>query len=148
MIYLQTSQRNMELRQDYSSKITLNRLTEFSNHHNLTQVVDFNTWSRTIKGVRKESLIDHVYTDDVTLIKSLTFETPTFGDHLLIITELELRNGVKPKMIVKRNWNNYSRRTCLISNLVFDTDMNGLNVQSQWNYIENVIINAVDILLP
>ena len=90
---------NMEHRPDYCAKIPLNHLTAFTNDNNLTQIVDFNTWSRTINGIRKESLIDHVYTDNITLIRSLTSKTPTFGDHLLLITELELMNKVEPKPI-------------------------------------------------
>ena len=52
---------NMDLRPDYSAKIPLSHLTTFVNDNNLTQIVDINTWSRTINGIRKESRIDHIY---------------------------------------------------------------------------------------
>ena len=36
-------------------------LTTFINETNLVQLVNFETWTRTINGVRKESTLDHVY---------------------------------------------------------------------------------------
>ena len=52
------------------------------------QVVDFKTWSRTINGTKKESLLDHVYINNLATFCSVYFETPVFGDHVLVITEL------------------------------------------------------------
>ena len=51
----------MDLRPDYDNIVLLNQLSDFALNYNLTQLVTFNTWSRTIFGVRKESLLDHIY---------------------------------------------------------------------------------------
>ena len=51
----------MELRHDYSRRIPLCHLTEFTDVNNLIQLVNFNTWSRTVNGIRKESLLDHIF---------------------------------------------------------------------------------------
>ena len=64
---------NMEMRPDYLYKSPLSHLIEFANANNLTQLVSFNTWSRTINGVRKESLLDHVYVNEVSLVKKFKF---------------------------------------------------------------------------
>ena len=72
----------MALRNDYIYKIPLSRLTDFTDANNLIQLVKFNTCSRTINGVRKESLLDNIYVDD------RDFREPTFGDHLLVFVEL------------------------------------------------------------
>ena len=53
----------MDLKQDYCNRSLLKTLREFAIEKNLLQVVDFNTWSRTINGIKKESLLDHVYID-------------------------------------------------------------------------------------
>ena len=58
----------MELRLDYPRKITLNHLTEFANTNHFTQIVNFTTWSRIINGITKESLLDHVYTNNITIV--------------------------------------------------------------------------------
>ena len=125
---------NKDIRPDYSSKIPLGHLSKFVNDNNLTQIVDFNTWSRTINGQRKESLIDHIYTDDITLVGSLTSKIPTFGDHLLLIVELEILNGENAEQTVKRNWSGYSQ-SGLVNRLIFN-ELNNHNVQSQWDYIK------------
>ena len=70
---------NMAMRPDYSYRIPLQNLTDFANFNNLTQMVNFNTWSITINGLRKESLLDHVYTDDISLILNVSYNEPTIG---------------------------------------------------------------------
>ena len=61
----------LELRPDYSYKMQLGHLTDFVLANHLIQLVDFTTWSRTINGIRKESLLDHVYTDDIANVKNI-----------------------------------------------------------------------------
>ena len=56
----------MELRNHYLYKVPFNLLTTFINKTNLVQLVNFETWTRTINGVRKESTLDHVYVINVT----------------------------------------------------------------------------------
>ena len=41
---------------------------EFANSNHFTQIVNFTTWSRIINGITKESLLDHVYTNDITIV--------------------------------------------------------------------------------
>ena len=55
----------MELRSDYLSRLPLLLLNEFALNKYLTQVVNFNTWSSNINGVRKDlSALDHVYVNN------------------------------------------------------------------------------------
>ena len=51
----------MSNRQDYLRKEPLKLLNDFALVNNLSQIVNFCTWSRTINGIKKESLLDHVY---------------------------------------------------------------------------------------
>ena len=50
-------------------------------------MVKFATWSRVINGVQKESILDHVYTSDVTNIVDLYSVNPDIGDHKIIIID-------------------------------------------------------------
>ena len=100
-----------------------------------------------LNGTRKESLLDHVYVDDISLIQNLSYNEPTFGDHLLVITELILRNVVEQKTITRRDWRNYTRMG-LICNLLFRDGLDTLNVQAMWNSIEHSIIVATDLVAP
>ena len=63
----------MEHKNDYGYKLPLNHLTEFTSTNKLFQIVNFCTWSRTVNGVKKESFLDHIYTDDVALVKKTYF---------------------------------------------------------------------------
>ena len=80
----------MEHRVDYSYKIPMKCLTTFSLSSGLTQLVNFKTWSRTIKGCKKESLLDHVYVKNFTSVDNTTFSVPVFGDHVLVQVDLNI----------------------------------------------------------
>ena len=96
-------------RPDYCNKLLLNKLTLFATESNLVQVVDFNTWSCTVKGIKKESLLDHVYLNNYSIFSSVYFETPIFGDHALVITKLCLKSVPNNDNIsLKRKWSDYS----------------------------------------
>ena len=98
-----------DLRPDYSNKIMLDSLKLFANELNLIQVVDFNTWSRTINGTKKESLLDHVYLNRVEMIDAVYFDTPLFGDHVLVILDLLIGTTDQVKSTTKkRDWRKYT----------------------------------------
>ena len=64
----------MELRNDYVYKVPFSFLSNFVIEKNLVQLVNFETWTRTINGISKESTLDHIYTDDPSLVNQLTFK--------------------------------------------------------------------------
>ena len=43
------------------TKLTLEKLDCFVTSENLSQIVNFDTWSRVINGTKKSSLLDHIY---------------------------------------------------------------------------------------
>ena len=51
----------------------------------LIQMVDFITWSRIVNNTLKSSLLDHVYVQCQTTIKSIKEIHPPFGDHDLVL---------------------------------------------------------------
>ena len=44
--------------------------------NNLVQLVNFVTWSRSVNAAIKESTLDHIYTDNVSLVNEVTFKDP------------------------------------------------------------------------
>ena len=62
----------MELRPDYSYKTQLGHLTDFVLANHLILLVDFTTWSRTIKSKWKESFLDHVYINDIANVRNIS----------------------------------------------------------------------------
>ena len=90
----------MEGRPDYDRKIPLAQLSDFAVQNNLLQIVDFDTWSRVINGIKKESLIDHIYVNDISSVLNLKSEVPTLGDHLLLILDLNLKIPLENKNLI------------------------------------------------
>ena len=127
-------------------------LTDFTLEHNLTQLVTFNTWSRTIKGVIKESLLDHVYVNNFAAVSNVTFTVPVFGDHVLVLIDLKTRPFTTNETVLKRNWSGYS--PSLMNNNLLNKinncslNLDNLNVQEIWNTLDNLIIDVVDEIVP
>ena len=65
---------------------------------------------RVINGVKKESLLDHVYVKNISSVINTSYEVSTFGDHVIVMASLSYSgkidcNGLKQQ---KRCWKNYS----------------------------------------
>ena len=132
---------------NYNYKSFFDKLNELTSNTNLKQIVNFPTWSRVINGQTKESILDHIYIKDVTLITNLTSITPEIGDHKLITFEINSDQPVL-KSTIKRDWRFYNK-DLLISNLAnqnFNMEVN--DVQQFWNQMENKIVDVIDILAP
>ena len=113
----------------------------------LVQMVNFPTWSRWVKGVMRESTIDHVYANNPTLISEVTNQVPHFGDHLAIIVNY-LEEKPPIKLTQKRNWHHYSKDQLLRSLSMCDWSFDGDTVQEYWNLLENKLAGVVDQLIP
>ena len=105
----------MEFRNDYIYKNPFSLLSDFTLLNNLVQLVNFVTWSRSVNAVIKESTLDHIYTDNDSLVNEVTFKVPTFGDHKLIIAKLNISLNNNAVSICKRSWHNYSKSRLLHS---------------------------------
>ena len=91
--------------------------------------------------------LDHVYVNNCSLVNNLTSIEPTFGDHLLIVMELNLHLEDYFKSYVRRDWKNYSK-TRLIQQLTIKNFEADSCAQSKWNAIEETLIKATDIVAP
>ncbi len=142
----------MSYRNDYHRKIPLKLLNDFAAENNFVQIIDFYTWSRNIKGIRKESLLDHVYVNNNAAVTNVNFITPTFGDHVLILVDITVKTQVKTDSFQKRNWNRYSPvelNTLITLALTTITVIcDNLNVQDHWNLLELAILDGVESCAP
>ena len=144
----------MDHNQDYTQKALLKILKIVTLAKNLMQIVDFTTWSRTVKGNLKQSLLDHVYVSNFAMVKNVDFEVPTFVDHILIKVKLPFKKIFYQNTDkIKRAWSKY-----LIEQVY--KDLNDCNllaitaqccdavVQEHWNVLKNVILKVIDSLAP
>ena len=71
-------------------------------------MVDFCTWSRLVNKVWRESILDHVYTQDSTLVTNLISKEMLIGDHKMLMFEIDEAKTV-PEVSWRRNWQIYSK---------------------------------------
>ena len=111
------------------------------------QQINFPTWTRTVNGIVKQSILDHIYTSDPTSISNINESKPVFGDHHLIVCSVNIH---RPKEVTnfKRSWVNYSKDT--LCNLLQEENwsIEDDSIQGAWNTFENKLINIVDTLIP
>ena len=86
----------------------------------LQQLISFPTWERHVLNVVKSSILDHLYVKDSTLISNISQIKTDIGDHLLITFCIE-GPTCEPEVLMKRNWQNYSKELLLgeLSELIF-----------------------------
>ena len=63
----------------YNLKALLLNLTEFALENKLCQIINFCTWSRLINGTKKESLLDHVYVNNIASVKDVHYVEPVYS---------------------------------------------------------------------
>ena len=131
----------------YAFKNYFRDMDEELSEFNLIQIINTATWSRIVRDVLKESILDHVYTSDPLSIMELKFVTPTFGDHKLIMFKFDVE---KPPETIsyRRSWYKYSKEELCNKLSEEDWDLEAETVQSYWDELENKIINIVDLLTP
>lgn len=132
---------------DYPLKNMFNDLLESFNDHNLIQLIKFPTWSRLISNNLKTSILDHLYTNDCTLIDNLNSTIPNFGDHVIVHFDLIVKKT--PETItIKRDYRKYSKEILCIKLSTVDWDLKINDVQDFWNVFECELLNIIDIIAP
>ena len=137
---------------DYGRRIPLKFLTDFALENNLSQIVNFNTWTRTINGAKKESLLDHIYVNNPASVNEVTKIIPTFGGHSLVVTKLNFKLKMTTEIKNKRIWGGYSvpLLNSLLTVALTSAGVNwpALNVQEHWNCLEMLIVKCTDECAP
>ena len=131
----------------YHLKNIFDRLNATMDECNMLQIVNFPTWSRVINGIKKESIIDHIYIKDITNVLNFYPVSPEIGDHKIIIVKVD-GSLPKPTFMIKRNWKKYCPELLTSKLAACNFVYNTTNVQQFWNKLENEIINVVDVLAP
>ena len=113
----------------------------------LHQLINFETWSRFVNGVKRFSIIDHIYTNHPELFSNITSTLTDVGDHRLISCNIMARK-IADRTILKRDWRRYSKDILVNKLQNVNFNLNSNNVQEAWNHFENVIINVIDDIVP
>ena len=138
----------MKYNNEYSHKSYYDELNLTFDPLGLIQLVDFETWRRVVNGNLKTSTLDHVYTDDVTTIEALFPLETIIGDHSLIMMTIRNVNKESPVVSRRRNWSKYSKEKLLSELSRYEMNWQIDDVQSEWNKIEQILVEVTDKLAP
>ena len=114
---------------------------------NLTQLVNFATWSRMVNGMLRESTIDHIYVTNPCAHNSIGTICPYFGDHLLVFINYDKLKS-NNNTTYRRNWKKYEKGMLNTMLSEVNWDIQDDTVQGFWNTFENNILGVIDRLIP
>ena len=116
--------------QSYSHKNYFADMEDLLGALYLNQIVNSPTWTRTINGVVKESILDHIHLVDPFVVNDLSKSWTSFTDHYLISFTIS-QQKCNIKSTWSRDWRNYSKEAL---NTKSDS------VQAYWNKLENQLL--------
>ena len=133
---------------DYNQKQLFQDFEELIGHHQYVQHVKDPTWERVIQGNVKNSILDHIYCTDSTIVGDVLYIDTIYGDHKMVILSTTNELIERDYKIRRRNWKAYSV-DALIQNLNqvrWETDID--STQEMWNSYEQEILTIVDKIAP
>jgi len=133
---------------DYNQRLLFQDLEEVIGHHQYTQHVKEATWERTIQEQVKNSILDHIYCTDSTIVDNIVYMDTIYGDHKMIILctpNERVETGFK---IQRRNWRAYSAEGLIqsLNQVKWETEIE--SIQEMWNSYEQEILTIVDKIAP
>ena len=140
---------NEEMRYSYNYQCWkyFDELNSLFDTISLIQLVNFPTWHRSVSGSIKSSILDHVYSNDPTIIQNIHSITPHSGDHLIVVFNINEKVYI-PEPRWKRNWKKYD--VAILNDKLSQEDwqFEADSVQDYWNILEDKLINIIDELIP
>ena len=133
---------------NYANRFMFDDLESILYQLELIQIVNFVTWSRLVGQVLRSSILDHIYIKDPTVVKSLKDMTPSFGDHLLIMFNVDGQNCNLHALNKKRDWRFYSKEILHEKLCSVDWNIDIDTVQEFWNEFEFKLISIIDDIVP
>ena len=92
----------------YQSYRLYNLLSEFLVESSMIRINNTPTWSRIVNDELRESLLDHIYTNDITKTDHHT-EQLAISDHKLICVNINFKTKQSQSVTFIRDWSKYSK---------------------------------------
>ena len=134
--------------ENYAFKHHFRDLEECWQELNLTQLVKFNTWSRTVNNQIRSSRLDHLYTNNPFIVAQPSGITTYMGDHTMIMSEVNIKSKQSNKIITYRDWRQYNQEKLLDLLRKTEFTMDISPVQDLYNHIERKIVEIADEIAP
>jgi hypothetical protein len=133
---------------DYNQRQLFQDLEELIGHHHYVQQVKEATWERIIQDQVKNSILDHIYCTDNTVVGSIIYKDTIYGDHKMVIMGTSNGRIKSDYKIRRRSWRTYSMEVLLqnLNQVEWRTDID--SIQETWNSYEQEILTIVDKIAP
>ena len=89
----------------------------------------------------------NVYVNKIDLVTNIQHETPIFGDHELIMAEVNIIRP-KAKTTFRRNWCKYTKEKLENELGLVDWSNDSINDQEIWNDFELKLVDVIDRIAP
>jgi hypothetical protein len=139
---------NKKLDPSYHHRKIFDIWRDFEESNDLVQLVNFNTWARTNRGLLQQSRLDHVYTNNIGQVESVEEGSAPISDHTPVIIKMAQRKVNGKRKIWIRDWSKYSKEELLSRLSLEDWNINCVFVQDFNERLERQIMSAIDILIP
>jgi hypothetical protein len=110
--------------------------------------VDFTTWQRLNRGRIQQSILDHVYTNDVGIVEHLEEGDAFISDHKPVIVWLTQKTRVEKKKEWLRDWSKYTELRLVEELGNMDFDIKCLTVQDFSDELEHKLMHVANIVAP
>jgi endonuclease/exonuclease/phosphatase family metal-dependent hydrolase len=121
---------------------------EFERERNLTQMVNFSTWTRLHAGNLRQSIIDHVYVDNQTLVEYVEEVSVTIGDHVPVLVSLKCKTKTEKRTVYIRNWKDYTKENLEQELAKEDWNIRADSSEDFSNIFENKLLGVLEHIIP
>ena len=136
--------------QNYKYANIYNELESYFIENTFVQLIKKTTWQRKYKDTLKESILDHIYTNNLCNVISNFNEQQTIGDHNLIGLELKIETVNYPHNYPKivQDWSKYSKEALIekLSTIDF-SELELLEVDSHVSELNQILGTVLDELV-
>jgi exonuclease III len=120
----------------------------FEDDNQLIQMVDFVTWQRLNRGRIQQSILDHVYTNDLGMVEQIEQGDAFISDHKPVIVWLAQRVKIEKTREWLRDWTKYTESRLVEELAKIDFNIRCLTVQDFNDELEQKLMHVTNIVAP
>ena len=122
--------------------------SEMENEMHLCQLVKEYTWARPHQGQLRKSILDHVYTNNITLVSDIKVLSVSIGDHCPVVVTMDNIVQKVEKYVNYRNWRGYSKEKLNSELAKVNWEIGATGVQDFNDELEQKIMTVLNELVP
>ena len=142
---------NKTTQQNFSLSNLYDRYEDIFIEKTLVQMIKTPTWQRQSKNILKESILDHVYCNNINLCENIINEKQVCSDHNLVGVDFKIENQTYINIPIKviRDWSKYSKENLIqeLSDIDFDV-LDNSDLDYHVSQLNQILGTIYDKLIP